>query len=156
MSMCTSSVWPLPIYLDSWIQHSRFLCNIVLYSIRLYFHHQSHPQLGTVFALARSLHSFWSYFSTLLQYHIGHLPTWGVHLSVSCLFAFLYCSWGSQGKNTEVVCHSLMLLQISPNREKIYVINSTTLINRQTPTHSFFMYSFIQKYILSTYYVRHC
>ena len=105
--MCTSSVWPLPIYLDSWIQHSRFLCNIVLYSNRLYFHHQSHPQLGTVFALARSLHSFWSYFSTLLQYHIGHLPTWGVHLSVSCLFAFLYCSWGSQGKNTEVVCHSL-------------------------------------------------
>ena len=25
-----------------------------------------------------------------------------------CLFAFLYCSWGSQGKNTEVVCHSLL------------------------------------------------
>ena len=24
-------------------------------------------------------------------------------------FAFLYCSWGSQGKNTEVVCHSLLL-----------------------------------------------
>ena len=35
-----------------------------------------------------------------------HLPTWGVHLSVSYLFAFSYCSWGSQGKNTEVVCHS--------------------------------------------------
>ena len=33
-------------------------------------------------------------------------PTWGVHLSVSYLFAFSYCSWGSQGKNTEVVCHS--------------------------------------------------
>jgi len=31
--------------------------NIVLYSIRFYFHHQSHPQLGTVFALAPSLHS---------------------------------------------------------------------------------------------------
>ena len=24
------------------------------------------------------------------------------------LFAFPYCSWGSQGKNTEVVCHSLL------------------------------------------------
>ena len=36
----------------------------VLYSIRLYFHHQSHPQLGVVFALAPSLHSFWSYVST--------------------------------------------------------------------------------------------
>ena len=24
------------------------------------------------------------------------------------LFCFSYCSWGSQGKNTEVVCHSLL------------------------------------------------
>ena len=43
------------------------LCNIVLYSIRLYFHHQSHPLLGVVFALAPSLHFFWSYFSTDIQ-----------------------------------------------------------------------------------------
>ena len=36
-------------------------------------------------------------------------PTdWGVHLSVSYLFAFSYCSWSSRGKNTEVVCHSLL------------------------------------------------
>ena len=48
---------------------------------------------------------FWNYFSTLFQYHIGHLPTWGVYFSLSCLFAFSYCSWGSQG-NTEVVCKS--------------------------------------------------
>ena len=39
---------------------------------------------------------------------MGHLLTWGVHLSVSYLFAFSYCSWSSQGKNTEVVCHSLL------------------------------------------------
>ena len=39
---------------------------------------------------------------------IGYLLTWGVHLSVSYHFAFSYCSWGSQGKNTEVVCHSLL------------------------------------------------
>ena len=32
--------------------------------------------------------------------------TWGVHLSVSHLFAFSYCSWGSQGKNTAVGSHS--------------------------------------------------
>ena len=38
--------------------------------------------------------------------NIGHLPTWGVHLSVFYPFAFSYCSWGSQGRNTEVVCHS--------------------------------------------------
>ena len=37
------------------------------YSIGLYFHHQSHPQLGVVLALGLSLHSFWSYFSNLLQ-----------------------------------------------------------------------------------------
>ena len=36
-------------------------------------------------------------------------PTdWGVHLSGSYLFAFSSCSWGSQGKNTEVVFHSLL------------------------------------------------
>ena len=35
-------------------------------------------------------------------------PTWGVHLSASYFFAFSYCLWGSQGKNTEVVCHSLL------------------------------------------------
>ena len=28
--------------------------------------------------------------------------------SVSYHFAFSYCSWGSQGKNTEVVCHSVL------------------------------------------------
>ena len=32
----------------------------------------------------------------------------GVHVSVSYLFAFSYGSWGSQGKNTEVVCHFLL------------------------------------------------
>ena len=39
---------------------------------------------------------------------MGHLLTWGVPLSVSYHFAFSYCSWGSQGKNTEVICHSLL------------------------------------------------
>ena len=42
-----------------------FLCNIVLYSIRLYFHHQSHPQLGVVFALAPS--PFFGVFSPLFS-----------------------------------------------------------------------------------------
>ena len=32
--------------------------------------------------------------------------TWGVPLLVSYHFAFSCCLWGSQGKNTEVVCHS--------------------------------------------------
>ena len=63
-SLLPSFVWPLPICLDSWTWHSRFLCNIALYSIGPCFYHQSHPQLGVVVALAPSLHSFWSYFST--------------------------------------------------------------------------------------------
>ena len=107
-SLLLSPVWPLPICLDSWTCHSRFLWNIALYSIGPCFYHQSHPQLGIVFDLAPSLHSFWSYFSSDLQYHIGYLPSWGFHLSVSYLFAFSYCSWVSQGKNTDVVCHSLL------------------------------------------------
>ena len=70
---------------------------------------QSHPYLNIVTAFASpSHHSFWSYFFTDLQEHIGHLPTWGVHLSVSYLFAFSYGSRGSQGKNAEVVYHSLL------------------------------------------------
>ena len=78
------------------------------YSIGSCFYHQSHPQLGIVFALAPSLHSFWIYFSTDLQKHIGCLMTWGVPLLVSYHFAFSYCSWCSQCKNTEVACHSLL------------------------------------------------
>ena len=59
-----------------------------VYSIRLCFYHQSHPQLGVGFALVPSLHSFWSYFSTDLQHHIEYLPIWGVHLSVSYFLPF--------------------------------------------------------------------
>ena len=33
------------------------------------------------------------------------LGTWWVHSSVSCLFMFSYYSWGSQGKNAELVWH---------------------------------------------------
>ena len=41
-------------------------------------YHQIDPQLGVVSTLAQPLHSFWSYFSALLQEHTGHLLTWGV------------------------------------------------------------------------------
>ena len=49
---------------------------------------------------------------------VAYWAAWGVSLSVSYHFAFSYCSRGSQGKNTEVVCHSLLqwttFCQISP------------------------------------------
>ena len=67
-SLLPSPVWLQLIYLNSWAWHSRFLCNVALYSIRLYFHLQSHPWLGIFFSFTPSLHSFW-----------------GVHLSVSFL-----------------------------------------------------------------------
>ena len=89
-SLLPSPVWPLPVCLDSWTWHSRFLCNIALYSIGPFFYHQSHPQLSIVFALAPSLHSFWSYFSTDLQKHIGHLLTWVGSSSFSILSFCLF------------------------------------------------------------------
>ena len=48
------------------------LCNIVLYSNRLNFHHQSHLQLGVVFALALSRHSFEA---SLVAQAVKRLPT---------------------------------------------------------------------------------
>ena len=40
--------------------------------------------------------------------NLWHSVRFLVPLSVSYYFAFSYCSWGSEGKNTEVVCHSLL------------------------------------------------
>ena len=62
---------------------------------------------GLASTVAQPVYSFWSYFSALLHKHIGHVPTWGVHLSVPYIFVFSCSSWGSQGKSPEVVCHSL-------------------------------------------------
>ena len=47
---------------------SKFLCNIILYSTGLYFHHQTHPQLSIVSALAQLLQSFWSYQSGVIAF----------------------------------------------------------------------------------------
>ena len=56
-----------------------------------------------------------SFFSFFLELFLHWSPvaywaplTWRVHLSVSSLFAFSYCPWSFQGKNTEVACHSLL------------------------------------------------
>ena len=86
-------------------------CNIVFYSIWLYFHHQTYLQLSIISTLAQWLHSFWSYWITALcpsPVASGHLLTCGLIFPVSYLFAFSYCSWGSWGKNTGLVCHSLL------------------------------------------------
>ena len=50
----------------------------------------------------------WICFSSLLQYHNVQM-TWGIHLSMSYLFAFSTLrTWGSQGNSAEVVCHPLL------------------------------------------------
>ena len=62
MFILAIAVWPLhgPNIPGSYI----ILFFLVSY---VYFHHQSYPQLGIIFALGISRHSFWSYFSTLRQ-----------------------------------------------------------------------------------------
>ena len=55
--------------------------------------------------------SIWIFFLELFL-HWSPVACWAlinlrVQLSVSYLFAFSYYSWGSQGKNTEMVCHSI-------------------------------------------------
>ena len=102
---------------------SRFLCNVVLYSFQLFFHHQSHPQLGIVFALTQPLLSvaispFFSS-SILGTYQPGEF-TFSV-ISFCLLIVFMVFSrqeyWsglpfpspvGRILKNTEVVCLSLL------------------------------------------------
>ena len=86
------------------------------------FHHQTHPQLGVVSTLAQPLHSFWGNFSALLR-HFRHLPAWGVCPSVSYLHPFSYCSWGSQGKDVEVVCHSLL-----QTRDELFCVGFSLLM----------------------------
>ena len=69
----------------------------------------SHIHSWVLFLLWLRLFLLFGIISPLISSSIlENLLTWGVHLSVSYLFAFSYCSWGSQGKNTEVACYSLL------------------------------------------------
>ena len=77
-------------------------------SIRLQFYHQIQPQWVSFplwlspFILSAGI----SPRSPSKQYWAP--ADLGVHLSVSCLSAFSYCSRGSRGKNTNVVFHCLL------------------------------------------------
>ena len=92
----TATPWTAPHQASLSITNSRSLLKLMSIELVMPSNH-----------LILCLHSFWSQFSTDLQQHTEHLLIWGVHLSVSCVFAFSYCSWSSQGKFTEVICHSL-------------------------------------------------
>ena len=76
------------------------------YSIGLYFHPQSHPQLGVVRWLRPFVLS--GVISPLISSSIlapADLGSSSFSVTSFCLF---YCSWGSQGKNTEVVGQCLL------------------------------------------------
>ena len=80
------------------LQHQAFLLSPVTFTAGYCFCFGSIPS----FFLELFLH--WSPVAYWAPTDLGsHLP-----LSVSYHFAFSYCSWGSQGKNTKVVCHSFL------------------------------------------------
>ena len=94
----------LPWFMDLTFQVPMQYCSLQHWT---YFHHQSHPQLGVVFVLLHLFILSGVIFPLFSSSIVGTL-NWGVYLSVSYHFAFSYCSWGSEGKNTEVVCHSFL------------------------------------------------
>ena len=78
------------------------ICNNAPYSIGLYFHHQSHPQLGVVL--------LWLHL-VILSGVISPVTYWAPTDLGSSSFSvisvsFSYYSWGSQGKKTVMVCLS--------------------------------------------------
>ena len=107
-SLLPSPVWPLPIYPDSWTYHSSsyavlFFAASDFTSITSHIHnwvlflHWLH-----LFILSRVILPLISS-SILGTYWPGEFIFQGL-----TFFAFSYCSWGSQSKNTEVVCHSFL------------------------------------------------
>ena len=83
---------------------------------------------GCVFGLAPPIHSFWSYFSTVLQQHIGHLLTWGVQLLVSCLFAFLVLE-----KTLESLLDSKGIQPVHPKGNQSCIFIGRTDVEAETP-----------------------
>ena len=62
-----------------------------------------------------------------------HVLTFRVHVSVLCLFVFSYCLWGTQGKNTEVVCNLFSIDHVV----RTFHHNTSILGSLYGMTHSF-------------------
>ena len=78
------------------LQHLTLLPSSVTSTTRICFHFGSISSFFLELFLNSSPVAYWA-------------PTnLGVQLSVSYLLAFSCCSWGSQGKNTEVICPSIL------------------------------------------------
>ena len=104
LAFCCLTTSNLPWFMDLTVPGS---CTILFFTASNFTSITSHINTWVLFLLWLSLFILSGIISPLFSSSI-HLPTWGVHLSVSYLFVFSYCSWGSQGKNTEVVCQSLL------------------------------------------------
>ena len=100
--------WPCPIYVDSWTQRSRFLCNIVLYSTGLYFHHQTHPPLSIISALTQPLYSSGAIDPLFPSSILDTFWPRGLIFWCHIFFPFSYHPWSSPGKNTGGCCHFLL------------------------------------------------
>ena len=87
--------FPVPMQYCS-LQHQTLLPSPVTSTTGCYF------CFGSVFSFFLELFLHWSPVAYWACTDLGNS-------SFSVLpFAFSYCSWGSQGKDTEVVCHSLL------------------------------------------------
>ena len=107
-SLLPSPVWPLPICLI----HGPYIPGsyaILLFTASDLASIMSHIHNWVLFLLWLCLFILSGVISPLISSSIlGTYRCGEFILSVLYLFAFSYCSWGSQGKNTEVVCHSLL------------------------------------------------
>ena len=84
------SIWPFPIYHDSWTWHSRFLCNIVLYSIGFTFTTR-HIDKWVLFPLWLSLFITSGTISLLLSSNLLGSYRPGKFIFQCHLFVFSYC-----------------------------------------------------------------
>ena len=112
LAISSLTMYNFPRFMDLTFQG---LCNTVLYSIRLHFHHQTHPQLSIFPTLAQLLHSSGAISNCPVAFwRLSDLGASSFDVISFCFFIsfytfylFLYCSWASHGRNTGVVCHSL-------------------------------------------------
>ena len=110
MSMFTLAISYLTTSNLPWFLDLTFLVPMQYCSLQHwhYFHHQSHPRLGVVFTLALSFHSFWTISPFFSHSLLGTYRPGKFIFQCPIFFVFSYCSWGSQGKNTDMACHSLL------------------------------------------------
>ena len=85
LSISCLTTFSLPWFMDLTFQVPKQYCSLQHQTLLL---SPVTSTTGIVFALAPSLHSLWNYFSTVVQEHIGYLPTWGVHFQCPIFLPF--------------------------------------------------------------------